>query len=343
MTATASRGVRAVAFALGAFALAALGCGGPECDVVVYTSVDQVFSEPVFRAFEERTGQHVCAVFDTEETKSTGVLNRLLAEAEQPRADVFWSGDPMRPFVLIDRGLVALYASPAAAGIPAPFKAPDGEWTGLAARARVLLVNTERLGERDRPTSIRDLADRRFRGDAAIANPLYGTTTVHVAALASLWGEAEARAFLDRLRANDVQIASSNGEVRRLVASGEVAVGLTDTDDAHEAVADGAPVEIVYPDQEAGGLGTLVMPTSAVLIRGGPHPDAAARLIDHLLSRDVEAQLARSGAHMPLHPDGETPSGVRTVEAVHAMDVDYAAVAKTLETIQPWLRRWVGL
>ncbi|GMV83602.1 MAG: hypothetical protein AMXMBFR7_47860 [Planctomycetota bacterium] len=49
--------------------------GGPV--VVVYTSVDQVFSEPVLRRFEEKTGVHVRAVYDTEETKSTGVLNRL--------------------------------------------------------------------------------------------------------------------------------------------------------------------------------------------------------------------------------------------------------------------------
>lgn len=334
---------RGVGLAAGVLALVPLGCGGSGCDVVVYTSVDQVFSEPVFRSFEAQAGRRVCAVFDTEETKSTGVLNRLLAEAIRPRADVFWSGDPIRPFVVMDRGLVEPYASPAAAGIPSAFKASDGAWTGVAARARVLLVNTERLDGRDRPRSIRDLADPRFRRDAAIANPLYGTTTVHVAALVSLWGEAEARAFLDRLRENEVRIASSNGEVRRLVASGEVAVGLTDTDDAHEAIASGAPVEIVYPDQQDGGLGTLVLPTSVVRIRGGPHPEAASRLIDHLLSREVEAQLARNGAHMPLHADVQTPPDVRAVPTIQAMEVDYAAVAKALEAIQPWLRRWVGL
>ena len=79
------------------------GRGGPE--VVSYTSVDQVVSEPIFRDFERQTGVAVQAVFDTEETKSTGVLNRLLAEAQSPRADVFWSGDPVRPFILIGRGL----------------------------------------------------------------------------------------------------------------------------------------------------------------------------------------------------------------------------------------------
>src|SRR3989442_15280322 len=116
-----------------AMALAALagGCGEGSREVVVYTSVDQVFSEPVFKEFERQTGVAVQAVFDTEETKSTGVLNRLLAEAQSPRADVFWSGDPVRPFILIGRGLVEPYVSPNAAGIPPAFKATDGARTGL--------------------------------------------------------------------------------------------------------------------------------------------------------------------------------------------------------------------
>jgi iron(III) transport system substrate-binding protein len=323
--------------------LGALGCGGAECSVVAYTSVDRVFSDPVFQAFESETGQRICAVFDTEETKSTGVLNRLLAESDHPRADVFWSGDPVRPFVLVRRGLVEPYASPQAEGIPDAFKAQDATWAGLAARARVLLVHTERLGARPPPRSLLDLADPRFRDDGAIANPLFGTTTVHVAALAALWGEEDIRAFLDRLRANGVRVASSNGEVRRLVTSGEVAVGLTDTDDAQEAVASGAPVEVVYPDQESGGLGIFVMPTSVVRIRGGPNPRTAERLIDHLLSLSTERTLAAHGAHMPLHSGIDAPAGMRNVHELRAMEVDYAEIAETLERIQPWLRRWVGL
>ena len=65
----------------------------------------------MFRDFEKRSGLQVRAVFDTEETKSTGVLNRLIAEAEHPHADVFWSGDPVRPFSLIKRRLVQPYGT----------------------------------------------------------------------------------------------------------------------------------------------------------------------------------------------------------------------------------------
>jgi iron(III) transport system substrate-binding protein len=336
----------AVALCTCAGAIGASGCkerGQPSAsrEVAPYTSVDQVFAEPIFRAFEQQSGIRTRGVFDTEETKSTGVLNRLIAEAAQPRADVFWSGDPVRPFLLIKRGLVEPYVSPGAAALPERFKAKDGAWTGVAARARVLIVNKDRIPAAARPKSIHALIDPRWQGQVTIANPLFGTTTMHVAALFSAWGAVPAKKFLDDLKRNKVRIASSNGEVKRLVVAGEMAFGLTDTDDAFEAMKDGAPVEMVYPDQDA--LGTLVMPTTVVLIKGGPSPEAGKKLIDYLVSDSVEAAMSRAGAHMPLRAGVPAPAGVRPMADVKAMTVDYGLVAETMEKIQPWLREWVGL
>src|SRR5882724_10541021 len=109
-------------------ACASFACKRTQREVVVYTSVDQPFAEPIFRDFEKRSGIQVRAVFDTEETKSTGVLNRLIAEAQQPQADVFWSGDPVRPFVLARRGLVQPYVASDAESVPASFRSTDGTW-----------------------------------------------------------------------------------------------------------------------------------------------------------------------------------------------------------------------
>jgi iron(III) transport system substrate-binding protein len=321
--------------------LALLCCKSSAREVVVYTSVDQPFSQPVFAAFEKQTGIRVRAVYDTEETKSTGVVNRLIAEAAHPQADVFWANDPVRPFLLVERGLVEPYAAPNAAGIPAQFKAADGTWTGLAARAHVLLVNTQKVSPADVPRSIKALADPRWKGQSAIANPLFGTTTMHVAALFAAWGDERATAFLNELKANDVRIASSNGEVKRLVATGEVALGLTDTDDAHEALADGAPVEVVYPDQD--GDGTPIMPTVVVLLKGAPHGEPGRQLVSYLLSADVEGMLAASAAQMPLRAGVAVPKGVRAVGELRAFAMDYPRVARTMERIQPALRAWAGL
>src|SRR3546814_4995755 len=111
-------------------------------EVVAYTSVDQVYAEPVFRRFEEKTGIRVRAAFDTEETKSTGMLNRLIAEGNNPRADLFWSGDPVRPFVLIGRGLVAPYAPANAAAIPATFRDAQGRSEEHTSELQSLMRNS---------------------------------------------------------------------------------------------------------------------------------------------------------------------------------------------------------
>lgn len=329
-------GRRGITAALALMAIGLLGCKGKSGQATAYTSVDQVYAEPIFRHCGKVRG-----LFDTEETKSTGVLNRLIAEAKRPQADVFWSGDPVRPFVLIDKGLIEPYISPSANELPAAFRAADGTWTGFAARARVLLVNTTLVAAADMPSSIEELAAPRWKGKTAIANPLFGTTTMHVAALFATWGDDKARAFLTRLKQNNVRIASSNGEVKRLVESGELAFGLTDTDDAHESVKAGKPVRVVYPDQQ--GMGALMMPTVTVLIKGGPNPAAGKKLIDCLLSAEVEKRMAQTAAHMPLRAGVEVPAGARSIASVKPMTVDYALVAKTMVRIQPWLRTWVGL
>jgi iron(III) transport system substrate-binding protein len=309
-------------------------------EVVVYSSVDRVFAEPVLKKFEAASKIRVRAVFDTEETKSTGVLNRLLAEANQPQADVFWSGDPMRPFQLIRRGLVQSYSPKSTASLPSHARDRVGNWTGVSARARVLLVNTEQItGEA--PRSIRDLADPRWKNRAAIANPLFGTTTMHVAALFSALGEEEAMRLLNAMKENGVRIAASNGEVKRLVSAGEVAWGVTDTDDANEAAASGAPVRIVFPDQDQ--LGTLVMPTSVVVIRGSKHIDEAHKLVDYLVSAETERYLAEHGAHLPLQPGVSPPVALNVPADLRAMHVEYDVLADTIERIQPWLREWAGL
>lgn len=209
--------LRALLVALAAIGLAS-SCRSSAREVVAYTSVDQPFAEPIFKLSEGSTGAREQAVFDTEETKSTGVVNRLTAERDHPQADVFWSGDPVRIFLMIKRDLVEPYLYPNAAAIPPGFRAADDTWTGFAARARILLVNKNWVPAGEMPRSIRDLANGRWRDQTAIANLLFGTTTMHVAALFAAWGEEQAKRFLDDLKASGARIARSNGEVKRRVA-----------------------------------------------------------------------------------------------------------------------------
>ena len=183
--------------------------------VVVYTSVDDVFARPIAQRFEQETGIEVLLVPDTEETKSAGLLNRLIAEKNRPQADVFWSGDPVRAAILKARGVSTPYRSSRAEGLPTRFSDPEGHWTGFSARARVLIHNRNLIPKGSEPKSIMGLLDKRFQGKACIANPLFGTTSMHAAALFAVLGENKAKEFFEGFTAHGGTILSSNGEVRR--------------------------------------------------------------------------------------------------------------------------------
>jgi iron(III) transport system substrate-binding protein len=125
-----------------------------------------------------------------------------------------------------------------------------------------------------------------------------------------------------------VQILAGNKQVASSVASGELAFGLTDTDDAIVAIDDGHPVTIVYPDRGMDELGTLFIPNTVAIIKGCPHPRGARALVDYLLSPTVEAQLAAGpSAQIPLNPAVTTVPRVETPRTIKAMRVDFEAAA----------------
>lgn len=314
----------------------------PSNTVVVYTSVDDVFARPVCEQFQKQTGIEVKLVPDTEETKSTGLLNRLIAEKARPQADVFWSGDPVRAAVLKAKGISAPFKPANPADTTGRFSDPQGHWSALSARARVIIYNTNLVTAGQEPKSLNDFLDAKWKGKACLANPLFGTTSMHAAALFETMGDAKAKEFFEGLRANSAKMLSSNGEVKRRVAAGEFAFGLTDTDDASVSIKEGKPVGMIYPD--ADGQGTLIVPNVAVLVANGPNPDNGRKFIEYLLTAAAEQALAESeAAQMPLRPGVPVPPGVTRVEEIKTMAVDYEKLGARLDELTAgFLRTWAA-
>jgi len=315
-------------------ALVAAGCTPRASDeVVLYSSCDDIYARPLIEAFERRTGIAVRAVYDTEQDKAVGLANRLLAEKGHPRADVYWSSEPLRTAVLARAGVFAPYASPAAAGLPADLRDPRHRWTGFTARARVIAYNTRRVPAAEAPRRVRDLADPRWKGRAGIGNPLTGTTAVHLAAMRAAPGpglDAWAGAF----RGNGGRTTAGNAMVRDLVARGELDVCLTDTDDVWVGLETGKPIALVIPDQGPDDPGCLVIPNAVALVAGGPNPEAGRKLVDYLLGGEVEGALAAGRARqMPLRPaiEDRLPAGTPRLSGIKRMAVDYNRLAEEWE------------
>ena len=268
----------------------------PQKTVVVYTSVDQVYSEPVFRNFENRTGIQVLPVYDVEATKTTGLVNRLIAEKGNPRADVFWAAEFSQMILLKNQSALAPYQSPSGSDIPAEYHDREGYWTGLGGRGRVFIVNTDRMKPAEYPRSLNDMLDPRYPGKTiGIAYPMFGTTATQAAALYSTLGRDKAHAFYNNLSLRGVRVVDGNSVVKDLVIAGQLDFGLTDSDDACTAIGQGSHVTLVVPDQGKGQMGTLVIPDTVALIFGSPHPVEGMIFIDYLLDRNTENDLVKSG------------------------------------------------
>jgi len=299
-------------------------------EVVIYTSVDQIFSEPVLKAYEQETGVKVKAVYDVEATKTVGLINRLMAEKDRPKCDVFWNSEVGRTIVLREKGILTPYRSPSAQEIPEGFKDKEGYWTGFAARARVLIYNTEMVDEAEVPKSIFELTEPKWKGKVALGYPLFGTTATHVAALYVRLGKDGAEDYLKTLEANQVVIVDGNAVARDMVVEGKLPIAFTDTDDVNVAVQSGKPVKMIYPDME--GIGTLLIPNTVCLIKNAPHPQEGKKLIDYLLSREVESKLAFcESAQMPLRGGVKSPEHVPSYTSIKAMKVDFYRIAERMD------------
>lgn len=335
---------------LGAGGLAALsGCaaGTAKKEVVLYSSVDEPILRPIVAVFEKESGIAVRVVGDTEATKSTGLIERLIAEGSSPRADVWWSGEQLGVIELAKRGLLEpiepKVVKEFAGGWPTALREPTGLWCGFSPRARVIVYSTKRV--ESAPTTLGGLLHERFKGRVGMANPAFGTTRVHLAALVAERGEEATRGWLSALKAHGLKVYPGNSAVVRAISQGEIDVGLTDTDDVHAGKANGWAVEMVFEEAAApdgfGGGGALVLPNTVARIKGGPNPAAAAELIGFILSENVARLLAAS--------DSKNASVYGTVQAEFPMtaitrpwEVDAAKIAAALPMVAAMAREILG-
>ena len=269
--------------------------------VVLYCSVDQTIAEPIIAEFERQTGIDVLARFDTEASKTVGLIQRIRAEAASPIADVFWSNEIFHTIRLARESLLAPYGSDTTKDWPERYADPKGRWYGFALRARVIAYNTKRITAGDAPKCLEDVLDSKWKGRIVMAAPEFGTTGGDVASWFAHYDSARATEILEGLKANDIRLVAGNSTTVRMVATGQADVCFTDTDDVYAAQRNGWPVAMNYLDQ--GGDGTLAIPNIAALIKGAGNPEEAEELMEFLLSEQLEKMLLVSDSHnCPIRP-----------------------------------------
>jgi iron(III) transport system substrate-binding protein len=263
-----------------AFLLVA-GCSQSQRVVVVYTSQDQVYAEPLFARFEKETGIKVLPVFDSESIKTAGLVQRLLAERDNSRADVFWSNEEMLSHQLVEAGVLE-----------------SNSWTKAGFRSRRLIVNTNNVALSE-IKSLADLANPKYLGRVALAYPLYGTTAAHMVALRQNWGDAKWKKWCENVAANKPFVVDGNSVVVRLVGAGEAWLGLTDSDDLAAGQRNNLPIASI-----SAGSDFLRIPNTIGIVSSAPHVNEAKAFQDFIRSEGALKELVAANALEGIEPAG---------------------------------------
>jgi iron(III) transport system substrate-binding protein len=319
--------------------------------VVVYTSVDTEYALPIFDKFTKETGIKVVYRTDTEETKTTGLADRLVQMKDHPDGDVFWNSELSFTELLAEKGVLEAYVSPNAKDIPPAFKDEKGMWTGFGCRVRVLVYNTKLVTKEEAEAPRRridDLGQPRWKGRFAIAKPLYGTTRSHLVLLWQHCGEEWGSKLFRDWRDNGVVLAESNSDVVARVADGTVDVGLTDSDDALNAMDRHKPVAFGVAGYGGGisRIDRIYIPNTVAVLKNCLHPEQARKFIDFLLRPETEKFLGESGARQipvrdvgarvpPELADGRGPEGLSCRDGGVLLNLNWVVLPNMERVVVP--------
>jgi iron(III) transport system substrate-binding protein len=326
----------AAAAAMGAWTLYRNGLTPADNRLVVYCAHDSVYAEPILKQFERDTGIRVDVRFDTEATKSLGLIQQIIQEKDDPRCDVFWNNELLGTMELQEQGLLEPHQGEAWKRMPAQFRDANGHWVGFGGRLRVYIVNPEKISVTE--AAIDELLAQDDLSSATIARPMFGTTLTQYTLQWDKWGPDRLKEWHADQRRRGIIEATSNGATKNLVAAGTCAVGYTDTDDVFVALDDDYKVEML-PVRVEGK--TICIPNTAGIIRRTKNLAAAQKLVDYLASAETELALAKSKSRqVPLGPIEveQLPAEVRPLYEWAKDGADLSGLLPARRACLAWLR-----
>jgi iron(III) transport system substrate-binding protein len=270
--------------------------------LVVYSGRAERLIKPVLDAFQTKTGIQV----DLLSSGSTELVNRLQAEGLRTPADIFITNDAGSLDRAHELGLLLPLASKEIDQvIPATFRAPDNSWVGLSGRVWVLTYNTSQVTPKDL-TSLFDLADPKWKGRIAIPNAGSEYLQAGVSVIQASHGDDRTRRFLEGLKANaGTQVFGKSSQIVEAVAKGQAAVGIVNHYYIyrHLATQPNAPIAILMPDQQQGGMGAILNAAGVGIVKQTRHAEAATRLVEFLVSQEGQKMFADLNKEYPIRAD----------------------------------------
>ncbi len=320
-------------------ALLLTGCSKKEkASILVYTALEDDQIPPYLESFKEQYPDIEVNVV----RESTGIITaRLLAEKDNPQADVVWGVAATSLLVADEEGLLEPYAPKGLERVNPKFRDPNDppHWVGIDVYMSGICVNTvevEKLGL-PIPQSWKDLLDPVYKGYIVMPNPnSSGTGYLSVAGILQLFGEEEGWAYLDALHENIDQYLHSGSKPCKMAGAGEYPIGISFAYRGLIQASKGEPVLTVFPQEGSG----WELEANA-LIKKDKIKEEAKIFLDWAISDDAMKAYAKSFPVTSVPTDEPIPQGYVQDPVGQLIDNDLAWAATNRERIlDEWLKRY---
>jgi iron(III) transport system substrate-binding protein len=259
---------------------------------------------------------------------STGIVTaKLLAEKNNPQADVVWGLAATSLLLLKSEGMLEAYSPAGVDKLDPKFvdKSNPPAWVGMDAWVAAVCYNTVEAGKLDLPvpTSWKDLTNPVYKDHLIMPNPnSSGTGFLDVSSWLQMFGEDDGWEFMDALHVNIARYTHSGSKPCKLAAAGEIPIGISFAFRGAKSKAAGAPLEIIVPSE---GVGWDMEATA--IVAGTANLDAAKTLVDWSINHTANvmyntgyAVVAMPGVAKPVE---HFPEGL--LEAMIDNDFEFAA------------------
>ncbi|MHC9064534.1 extracellular solute-binding protein [Nitrospira sp. CMX1] len=270
--------------------------------LTVYSGRAERLIKPVLDQFTAKTGIRIALL----SSGTTELVNRMKAEGTRSPADVFITNDAGSLEIARTAGLFRpLSMREVERAIPPQFRATDNSWIGLSGRFWIIAYNTTMV-KPDRIKSLLDLADSAWKGQLAIPNA--GSEYLHagVSVIRASIGDDRTKKFLEGLRDNaGTHVYQNSSQIVDAVAKGQVALGIVNHYYVyrHLATQPAAPVAVLMPDQQEGGMGAIMNVAGIGILKHTPRMEQAKLLVEFLVAQTGQKLFADLDKEYPLHPE----------------------------------------
>ncbi|HLR09104.1 MAG TPA: extracellular solute-binding protein [Bacillota bacterium] len=321
--------------------LSACSSGGGDSETVHFYSPETPdMTKELKKLYEE---QNPDATVEVEYAGTNPLVNKMIAEKQNPNADVWYGGGGFLPFEQAkDEGIMTEFTPELAEDWDVvendiQMKDEEGMWTGAEIFVLGFAYNTEMVDEDEAPKTWDDLLDPKWEGQIEMPNPAAsGTATLLVMSQMMDRGEEEAWEYFDKLNEQVSRMPDSGAQPTKDVAKGEAAIAIGFSFMAYEQkLENNENVDFVVPEK------TPVLVNPVTLIKDGPHPESGKKFINFLLSEEAQEILA-DWYHIPINPNVEakTPLSLNEVKE-HAMELDVEWAAENLDRVRKeWDERY---